>query len=85
MNLQKADKIIKLEQELYVEDEMYLWILGRPEKILKKMGSPNALTTIYMNIQQRIVESQRRNEIQGSAINTTRQSTLPKTIGQDRR
>jgi len=50
MNLQKADKIIKLEQELYVEDEMYLWILGRPEKILKKMGSPNALTTIYMNI-----------------------------------
>jgi len=46
--------------------------LGKPKTILIKIGSLDASTAIYMNTWQRIVESQKRNEIQESAINVIR-------------
>ena len=73
MNLQKVDKITRLEQELHMEDKRYLQILGRPEKTLIKMGNPDVLIAIYMNIQQRNAKSQRKNGIQGNATNVTKQ------------
>ena len=81
MNLQKADKIIELELEQHTEKKAYLQILGRPKIISTKMESQSASTTTYINIQQKNAKNQRRNETQGSAINATRQGTLPKTTG----
>ena len=51
---------------------MHPWILGRPKTTLTKTGSQNTSTTMYIDTWQKIVESQRRNEIQRSAINVTR-------------
>ena len=62
MNSQKTEKITKQKQKLHIEDKIYLWILG----------SPDISTAMYIDIWQRIVKSQRRNEIQESVINMTR-------------
>jgi len=72
MNLQKAGKITKLEQELHLKNKMHSWILGRLEEILTKIGSSDTLSVIYIDIWQRIVESQRRNETHESTINVIR-------------
>jgi len=44
------DKIIKLELEQHIEEEVYSWILGKLKTILIKIGSLSASITTHTDI-----------------------------------
>ena len=50
MNLQKVNMTIKWELEQRLEDEEYLWILGKLEIALMKIEDQDVSTATYMNI-----------------------------------
>ena len=50
MSLQEADMIIKLEQELHIEKEKYLYVLENPRiTSIKKIGSLNVSIVMYID------------------------------------
>jgi len=50
MNLQEEDKTIGQDQELLMEKEKHLWILGSQKIIMTKMESLNTSTAMSINI-----------------------------------
>ena len=49
MNPWKVDMTIKWEQEQYLEDGEYPWILENPKITLTKMGNQSVSTVTYID------------------------------------
>lgn len=58
MNQQKEDKTIEYDQRPFMEEKYYLWRLEK--QTMTKAGSPSASIIIFIDIQQRTAESQKK-------------------------
>jgi len=71
-NLQKEDKTIKQDQKLLMEEENHPWILGSLKTNMTKTENLYISITMYINIWQRIANSQRKKRKSESATNVTK-------------
>ena len=60
MNQQKEDKTIEYDQRPFIEEKYYLQRLEK--QTVTKVESPSASIVIFIDIQQRTAESQKRKE-----------------------